>query len=75
MVIWQTYLEIIDPVVKIFHVPTMQKHIAYSIRDLSNIDNSTQCALFAIYYATALVTPAEDCDQYFHSEKESLLAK
>lgn len=75
MMLWQMYLEVIDPIVKIFHVPTMQKHIAYSIQNLKNLDVGTKCALFAIYYSTTLVIPDEDYQKYLHGAKDSQLHK
>lgn len=69
------YLETVDPVLKLFHVPTVQKSIMEAVQDLSKIDASTEITLFAIYYATLIATSAEQCQVRFMTSKEEMLPR
>ncbi|KAL4759383.1 Zn(II)2Cys6 transcription factor [Aspergillus foveolatus] len=50
--LWQRYLEIVDPVLKIFHTPTVQTLVFQAIQGRDKLDLASECLLFAIYYAT-----------------------
>ncbi|KFZ07801.1 hypothetical protein V502_09747 [Pseudogymnoascus sp. VKM F-4520 (FW-2644)] len=73
--IWQTYLERVEPVLKIFHVPTVQKQIVDFIRDQGFLDPPTKCVLFAIHYASVITMTAEECQAGFNEGKHELLKR
>ncbi|KAL4813156.1 hypothetical protein BDW67DRAFT_193073 [Aspergillus spinulosporus] len=57
--LWQRYLEIVDPVLKIFHTPTVQMLVFQAIQGRDKLDLASECLLFAIYYAiVAAMTPS-----------------
>ncbi|KAL4738364.1 hypothetical protein BDV11DRAFT_216031 [Aspergillus similis] len=57
--LWQRYLEIVDPVLKIFHTPTVQMLVSQAIQGRNKLDLASECLLFAICYATvAAMTPS-----------------
>ncbi|KAL4745746.1 hypothetical protein BDW72DRAFT_198337 [Aspergillus terricola var. indicus] len=57
--LWQRYLEVVDPVLKIFHTPTVQMLVFQAIQGRNKLDLASECLLFAIYYATvAAMTPS-----------------
>ncbi|KAH6874383.1 fungal-specific transcription factor [Thelonectria olida] len=70
--IWQTYLEVVDPVLKLFHVPTVQEQVMRFVRCPVSLDNSTECLMFAIYYSTVVTMPAAMCWTYFNESKTTL---
>lgn len=72
---WQTYLETVDPVLKIFHAPTVQKQIMSRIRGRRVHDPSAQCLMFAIYYSTVVTTSAAACLAEFEEERPALLKR
>jgi cell division protein FtsX len=49
---WQTFLENVNPLVKILHVPTMNKTIKEVQNNLESLSKSTEALMFAIYFAT-----------------------
>lgn len=49
---WQTFLENVNPLVKILHVPTMNKTIKEVQMNLESLSKSTEALMFAIYFAT-----------------------
>ena len=49
--LWQVYLENVDPLLKILHVPTTQRQILRASSHLDNIPPPIEAIMFAIYYA------------------------
>jgi len=74
-VIWQTYLENVDPLLKIFHGPTTQRRILKATQDLSAIDPATEALMFAIYYATVMSMQPADCQSNLKEDRSNLLAR
>lgn len=56
--IWQVYVENVDPLVKILHVPTMNKLIRDCRNNMKNLSPGLEALLFSIYYAS--ITSMED---------------
>jgi hypothetical protein len=71
--IWQKYLDNVDPLIKIFHVPTIQRRIFTASRHMENLDSPTEFLMFAICYSTAVTMSAEDCRSTFDDERADLL--
>ncbi|KAI0020772.1 fungal-specific transcription factor domain-containing protein [Xylariomycetidae sp. FL0641] len=71
--IWQVYIENVDPLVKILHIPTMSK----IIRDLrSNMDTLTpglEALMFSIYYAAITSLEEEEVKTNFGADKARLV--
>jgi hypothetical protein len=49
---WQTFLENVQPLVKLLHTPTMSKVIKEVQNNLDSLSRSTEALMFAIYFAT-----------------------
>jgi hypothetical protein len=49
---WQTFLENVQPLVKIMHTPTMNKVIKEVQNNLDSLSKSTEALMFSIYFAT-----------------------
>lgn len=49
--IWQIYQENVDPLVKILHVPSMDKLIREIRNNLDTLTPPTEALMFSIYYA------------------------
>jgi hypothetical protein len=47
--LWQTYLDNINPLVKLFHAPTVQQLISDAGGDLDDVPRNLEALLFAIY--------------------------
>ncbi|RHZ46910.1 uncharacterized protein CDV56_100354 [Aspergillus thermomutatus] len=73
--IWQTYLDVVDPVLKIFHVPTVQRQVLSLIRGQPILDAPTECLMFAIYYSTFVAMSAAECQREFHEDRTLLLSR
>ncbi|KAL7904560.1 fungal-specific transcription factor [Trichoderma velutinum] len=73
--IWQTYLDVVDPLIKIFHVPSVQRHVMSISQGRKIPDAATECLMFAIYYSTIISISAAKCRQELHEEKLVLLQR
>ena len=49
--LWDIYVTLVDPVVKILHLPTVQSTVIATILDPKSAQVSTVALTFAIYYA------------------------
>ncbi|KAL4938441.1 fungal-specific transcription factor domain-containing protein [Aspergillus oleicola] len=71
--LWQKYLENVDPIVKIFHTPSMQRLVMTAVRARYGLDLPSDCLLFAIYYATVASMSPSACRAEFQAERGLLL--
>jgi hypothetical protein len=59
--LWQAYLTNINPLVKVFHAPTIQRLLMAASCDLSDIPRDVEALLFAIYCITVESWSDEEC--------------
>ncbi|KAL7919897.1 fungal-specific transcription factor [Trichoderma austrokoningii] len=71
--IWQTYLDAVDPLLKIFHVPSVQRHVMSMSQGREMPNAATECLMFAIYYSTVITISVAECREEFGEEKLRLL--
>ena len=71
------FIENVDPVFKVLHVPSLRNMVSDAISNLDNIPSNTyiEALLFSMYYAAVTSLTPEECLQMFHDSKESLLAR
>jgi hypothetical protein len=55
---WSTFLENVIPLVKLLHVPTMEKVIKEVQHSLDTLSKSTEALMFSIYFATNFIDPS-----------------
>ena len=71
--LWQKYLDNVDPVIKIFHAPSVQKLVMDVVRGRESLDLPSECLLFAIYYATVASMLPLSCREQFETDRGTLL--
>lgn len=73
--LWDAYVQNVDPLCKVLHVPTM----ANLVRDISRkpdaASKGNECLLFAVYYFAVFSMTDVECLQDFHSTKSILASK
>lgn len=47
--LWQVYLDNINPLIKVFHMPTIQHIISDASADLDHVPKNVECLMFGIY--------------------------
>ncbi len=73
--LWQTFLDNVNPIVKIFHAPTVQQQILDASADLEKMSKKMEALMFGIYsIAITSLTDAE-CKSSFGEEKARLLSR
>ncbi|KAK8166548.1 fungal-specific transcription factor domain-containing protein [Phyllosticta citrichinensis] len=72
---WSYYKENVDPLLKIFHIPTTEPKLLAANRNRDRIPKGMESLLFAVYYATVTATASEDVLEKFGEEKSTLLTR
>jgi hypothetical protein len=73
--LWQTFLVNVNPLVKIFHAPTVQQIVLDASGDLTQVPKATEALMFAIYLLAVTSLKAEECESMFGESRTSLLSK
>ncbi|KAK0732529.1 fungal-specific transcription factor domain-containing protein [Apiosordaria backusii] len=73
--IWQVFQENVDPILKVLHVPSMNKLIRDYRRNLDTLTPSTEALMFSIYYASITSLDEDEVRRNFDAEKDTLLQK
>ncbi len=72
---WKIYIENVEPLVKIFHVPSMCSVIANACGSLDNLNKATEALMFAIYLAAVTSLSPEECRTLLSEDKGTALSK
>lgn len=77
MQLFTYYANNIDPIFKILHIPSLQKLVIETTKDLDRIldGNSSVALLFAVYYAAITSLTENECLTVFENGKATLLAQ
>lgn len=73
--LWQIYLNNVNPLLKINHVPTLQNQIVKASVDLSNVAEPLEALMFSIYFISVTSMPNEEVEAAFGASKNALLAR
>ncbi|KAI0383663.1 fungal-specific transcription factor domain-containing protein [Hypomontagnella monticulosa] len=72
---WQVYQENVDPLVKILHVPSMNKIIRELRSNMNDISPGLEALMFAIYYASITSMEENEVRVNFGADKGQLINK
>jgi hypothetical protein len=73
--LWQKFLDSVNPLIKIFHAPTVQQQVLDASADLDNIPKNTEALMFGIY-CTAITSFSEpECTSTFREDRSTLLTR
>ncbi|RFU31907.1 hypothetical protein B7463_g4408, partial [Scytalidium lignicola] len=73
--LWQTFLVNVNPLIKIFHAPTVQQTILDSSCDLENVPKTSEALMFSIYLLAVTSLNNEECENTYGESRESLITK
>ncbi|KAF5859643.1 hypothetical protein ETB97_002554 [Aspergillus alliaceus] len=73
--LWQTYLENVNPLLKVTHTPTLQPRIVDAVSDLGDIHPALEALMFSIYCIAVMSLTDNECHRLLKSSKEDLLAR
>jgi hypothetical protein len=73
--LWQTFLDNVNPLVKLFHAPTVQQSILEASGNLDNVAASTEALMFAIYLCAVTSLRNDDCERIMGASRHALLVR
>ena len=72
--LWQTFLENVNPVVKIFHAPSVQRLVLENSGNIQQMPRNVEALMFAIYSCAVTSSSEEECES-MHGESRSTLTQ
>ncbi|CZS94877.1 related to binuclear zinc cluster transcription factor that regulates the ratio between aurofusarin and rubrofusarin biosynthesis [Rhynchosporium agropyri] len=71
--LWQLYLDNVNPLLKVTHMPSVQGRIIEAASNVSNIEPPLEALMFSFYCVAVLSLEDSNCVTMFGSTKEALL--
>ncbi|KAJ4033433.1 hypothetical protein NW756_012984 [Fusarium oxysporum] len=72
---WQTFVECVNPLIKVVHVPSLQKRILEASWDLANIPKPLSALMFSIYLLSVTSLSSEACQTSLGEDRGALLTR
>lgn len=73
--LWQAYVENVDPVTKVFHVPTVRPAIEKAAANTEAIPRGFEALMFSIYSAAVMSLKDDECRQKFGEPRSDLRSR
>ncbi|KAL4925847.1 putative C6 transcription factor [Aspergillus undulatus] len=74
MKLWNMYVQNVEPLCKVLHVPTVQKMVYAVSKQPATASKSDECLLFVIYYFAIFSMTEADCQQEFNQSRHNLMS-
>ena len=72
--LWQVYIERVDPLLKVTHVPSLQARIVDTISGNVKVSPELEALMFSIYCAAVMTLDEDECQTIFAAAKEAAVA-
>ena len=73
--LWQIFVENVDPLTKVVHVPTLRPAIEKAASNIKTIPRGFEALMFSIYSAAVMTLAEEECRQRFSEARKTLLSR
>lgn len=73
--LWQTFLQNVNPLSKVIHAPHVQPQVLEASKDFDSVSKPSVALLFAIYAAAVMSLKEEDCQAQLNASKTVLLSR
>lgn len=73
--LWQTFLERVNPLTKVIHVPTVQPLVVEAATNQTNLPKNVEALLFSIYTLAAVSMTDTECIGVLGLTKDDALAR
>ena len=73
--LWQVFLDRVNPLTKVIHVPTVQPYVMEATTNMGRLPLHAQALLFSIYNMGALSLTDAECIQMFDITRETAMQK
>ncbi|KIX03892.1 uncharacterized protein Z518_07445 [Rhinocladiella mackenziei CBS 650.93] len=74
-VLWQVFLENINPMTKVIHQPTLQETLVQATSNLDNLPKGLEALMFSIYCSAVFSMGDDECEMKFGETRKVLLAR
>jgi hypothetical protein len=71
--LWQIYLDNVNPLLKVTHIPTLQAQIIDVVGHLSSIEPNLEALMFGVYCIAIMSLDEQECATLLGSTKKELL--
>ncbi|KAF5970348.1 transcription factor [Fusarium coicis] len=72
---WQTFVECVNPLIKVVHVPSLQKRILEASWDVASIPKPLSALMFSIYLLSVTSLSSEACQSSSGEDRGALLTR
>lgn len=73
--LWQIYLDRVNPLTKIIHVPTLQPYVAEATTGCSNLPKNIEALLFSIWLMAAVAMSPDECQALLGYSRDMALQR
>lgn len=73
--LWQIFLDRVNPLTKIIHVPSLQPHLVEAATDPNAVPIKYQALLFSIYLMASIALSEDECAQVLGVSKHEAIRK
>lgn len=73
--LWQIFIENVDPLTKVVHVPTLRPAIQKAASNIGTIPRSFEALMFAIYGAAVMSLKSDECLHRLCEPRKTLLSR
>ncbi|KAK0635818.1 fungal-specific transcription factor domain-containing protein, partial [Bombardia bombarda] len=73
--LWQLYLDRVNPLSKVIHVPSLQPYLADATAGSQHVPRNIETLLFAIFLMAAVSTTADECQQILGYTREAAIQR
>ncbi|VUC29234.1 unnamed protein product [Clonostachys rosea] len=73
--LWQQFVEAVNPLIKIVHVPTTQQQILEASWDVENISPPLAALMFSIYSLAVISLSSAQCQATYGEERPTLITR
>lgn len=71
--LWQTYLNNVDPILRLTHAPTLQRQIIAASASIAHVSKSLESLMFNIYFMAIISLSADEVQDTFAISKSAML--
>lgn len=75
LLLWQVFLENINPMTKVIHQPTLQDCLVKASTNLDNIPRGLEALMFSIYSAAVFSMEDDECEMKLGEQRKVLLTR
>ena len=73
--LWQTFIENVNPLVKVVHIPSLQTAMDKAISNIENIPRGFEALMFAIYHIAIISLTDDECKDIMGETRTILLRR